>query len=122
MAKRTRQQKRQLTVGKLLAALLALWAVGAGLWFHYDFPLPEPLAEEITTVEKLAEEKLPGVWSALSDRLTALLEKPEEQPDAPEEPAAVTLDTLPDYDGSPYVELYNGQPSFTEEEQIGTAS
>ena len=60
MAKRKRQQKRQLTVGKLLAALLALWAVGAGLWFHYDFPLPEPLAEEITTVEKLAEEKLPG--------------------------------------------------------------
>ena len=112
MAKRKRQQKRQLTVGKLLAALLALWAVGAGLWFHYDFPLPEPLAEE----------KLPGVWSALSDRLTALLEKPEEQPDAPEEPAAVTLDTLPDYDGSPYVELYNGQPSFTEEEKIGTAS
>ena len=47
MAKRKRQQKRQLTVGKLLAALLALWAVGAGLWFHYDLPLPEPLAEEI---------------------------------------------------------------------------
>ena len=122
MAKRKRQQKRQLTVGKLLAVLLVLWAVGAGLWFHYDLPLPEPLAEEIGTVEKLAEEKLSGVWAALSDRLAALLEKPEEQPDAPEEPAAVTLDTLPDYDGSPYVELYNGQPSFTEEEKIGTAS
>ena len=118
MAKRKRQQKRQLTVGKLLAVLLALWAVGAGLWFHYDLPLPEPLTEEIKTVEKLAEEQLAGVWTALSDRLTALLEKP----DAPEEPAAVTLDTLPDYDGSPYVELYNGQPSFTEEEKIGTAS
>ena len=75
MAKRKRQQKRQLTVGKLLAALLVLWAVGAGLWFHYDLPLPEPLAEEIKTVEKLAEEKLSGVWTALSDRLTALMEK-----------------------------------------------
>ena len=122
MVKRKKQQKRQLTVGKLLAALLVLWAVGAGLWCHYDLPLPEPLAEEIETVEKLAEEKLSGVWVALSDRLAALLEKPEEEPDAPEEPAAVTLDTLPDYDGSPYVELYNGQPSFTEEEKIGTAS
>ena len=71
MAKRKRQQKRQLTVGKLLAALL---------------------------------------------------EKPEEQPDAPEEPAAVTLDTLPGYNGSPYVELYHGQPSFTEEEKAGTVS
>ena len=122
MAKRKRQQKQQLTVGKLLAALLVLWAVGAGFWFHYDLPLPEPLAEEIKTVEVLAEEKLSGVWTALSDRLAALLEKPEEQPDAPEEPAAVTLDTLPSYDGSPYVELYHGQPSFTEEEKAGTAS
>lgn len=121
MAKRKRQQKQRLTVGKLLAVLLALWVAGAGLWHHYDLPLPGPLAEEIETVEQLAGEKLSEAWAALSDRLTALLEKPEEQPDALEEPA-VTLDTLPDYGGSPYVELYNGQPSFTEEEKDGTAS
>ena len=122
MAKRKKQQKRQLTVGKLLAVLLALWIAGAGLWFHYDLPLPDPLAEEIKTAKQLAGEKLYEAWAALSDRLTALLEKPGEQPDASEGPAAVSLDTLPDYDGSPYVELYNGQPSFTEEEKAGTVS
>ena len=121
MAKRKRQQKRQLTVGKLLAVLLALWVAGAGLWHHYDLPLPGPLAEEIETVEQLAGEKLSEAWAALAARLTALLEKPEEQPDALEEPA-VTLDTLPDYGGSPYVELYNGQPSFPAEEKAGTVS
>lgn len=124
MAKRKRQQKQRLTVGKLLTVLLALWIAGAGLWRHYDLPLPEPLAEEIEITEKLAGEKLSGIWTTLSDRLAALLEQPEpqEQPNTPEEPAAVTLDTLPDYDGSPYVELYHGQPAFTEEEKAGTAS
>ena len=124
MAKRKRQQKQQLTVGKLLAMLLALWVAGAGLWHHYDLPLPEPLAEEIEIAEKQVGEQLSSIWNALSDRFAALLEQPEpkEQPDTSEEPAAVTLDTLPDYDESPYVDLYHGQPSFTEEEKAGTAS
>lgn len=127
MAKRKRQQKQRLTVGKLLAVLLALWVAGAGLWRHYDLPLPEPLAAEIETAEKLIGEKLVWVRAVLEDRLAALLEQPEPQEPtdastAPETPAAVTLDTLPDYDGIPYVELYDNQPSFTEEEKAGTAS
>lgn len=122
MAKRKKQHKQQLTVGRLVVILLLLWAVGAGIWRHYDLPLPDLLAEEIETAEKLAGEKLGGVRAALESRLASLFEKPEEQPEAPEKSAAVTLDTLPDYDGIPYVELYDNQPSFTEEEKAGTVS
>ena len=122
MAKRKKQHKQRLTVGRLVVILLLLWAVGAGIWRHYDLPLPDSLAEEIETAEKLAGEKLGRVRAALESRLASLFEKPEEEPETPEKSAAVTLDTLPDYDGIPYVELYDNQPSFTEEEKAGTVS
>lgn len=120
MAKR--RKKRKSKAGSLLALLLALCVAGAALWHHYELPVPETLAQRALTVRTLAAEKLAEVRSGLADLLKKLPPELREPLVPPEEDAAVTLGTLPAYDGNPYVELDGNQPAFTEEEKAGTAS
>ena len=89
---------------------------------HYELPVPETLAERALTGRTLAAEKLAEVRSGLADLLKKLPPELREPLVPPEEDAAVTLGTLPAYDGNPYVELDGNQPAFTEEEKAGTAS
>ena len=60
-----------------------------------------------------------GLWRYYDLPLPGLL---TEEIKTTEKLAAVTLDTLPDYDGIPYVELDDNQPSFTEREKAGATS
>lgn len=122
MAKRRKKKKQQSQAGWVLLALLLLCTAAAGLWRSYDLPAPGGFVE----AGEQAEERLQGARSGLSDYLTALLEKMplelRELLTSPEEQAVITLDTLPDYDGSPFATLEGGQPSFTEEEKSASSS
>lgn len=126
MAKRRTKRKKQSHGGRILALLLVLCVAGAVLWRYCDLPVPAGLTERAEAAGDLAAEKLTEVRSGLSDWLADLLAKlpPElrERLTGPEARETVTLDTLPDYDGSPYVELHDGQPAFTEEEKAGVSS
>lgn len=106
--------------------LLVLCIAGAALWQYCELPVPAGLTAQAESVRDLAAEKLTKVRSGLSDWLADLLAKlpPElrERLTVGEERETVTLDTLPDYGGSPYVELNGGQPAFAEEEKAGTVS
>ena len=101
MAKR--RKKRKSKAGSRLALLLALCVAGAALWHHYELPVPETLAQRALTVRTLAAEKLAEVRSGLADLLKKLPPELREPLVPPEEDAAVTLGTLPAYDGNPYV-------------------
>ena len=126
MAKRRTKRKKQSQAGSILALLLALCVAGAALWRYCELPVPAGLTERVETVEDLAAEKLAearsGLWDWLEDLLAKLPPELRERLDLQQKRETVTLDTLPDYDGSPYVELNDGQPSFTEEQKAGTAS
>ena len=126
MAKRKTKRKKRPRGGSILALLLALCIGGAALWRYCELPVPDGLAAQAKTAGDLAAEKLAEARSGLSAWLADLLAKlpPElrERLIVQEERETVTLDTLPDYDGSPYVELNDGQPTFTEEQKAGKAS
>ena len=122
MAKRRNKRKGRVRFGRCLALLLALCVAGAALWHHYELPVPETLARQAQAVRTLTEKKLAEARSGLAELLEKLSQEQPEQPEPSEEPAGVTLDTLPDYDGSPYVELDGNRPAFTEEQKAGTAS
>ena len=106
--------------------LLALCIAGAALWRYCELPVPAGLTAQAKTLGDMAVEKLTEVRSGLSAWLSDLLAKlpPElrKQLTVQEERETVTMDTLPDYDGSPYVELNGGQPSFSEEQTTMTLS
>ena len=125
MAKRRRKRKRQ-SGGSILVMLLALCIAGAALWRYCELPVPAGLTAQAETLGDMAVEKLTEVRSGLSAWLSDLLAKlpPElrKQLTVQEERETVTMDTLPDYDGSPYVELNGGQPSFSEEQKTMTLS
>ncbi len=126
MAKRRTKRKKQPRAGRYLALLLALCVAGVALWRYCDIPVPTALTERAEAAGDLAAEKLTEARSGLSAWLADLLAKlpPElrERLTGLEERETVTLDTLPDYDSSPYVELNDGQPIFTEEEKAGVSS
>ena len=130
MAKRRTKRKKQTNGGRILALLLVLCVAGVALWRYCELPVPAGLPAQAEIVRDLAAEKLVEVRSSLSDWLADLLAKlPPElrerltvQEEHREEQNVITLDTLPDYGGSPYVELNDGQPSFTEEQKAETAS
>ena len=130
MAKRRTKRKKHSRGGGILALLLVLCIGGAILWRYCELPVPAVLTERTEVAGDLAAEKLTEVRSRLSDWLADLMAKmPPElreqlsvQEEHQEEQNVITLDTLPDYDGSPYVELYGGQPAFTEEQKAGTES
>lgn len=126
MAKRRTKRKKQSRGGGILALLLVLCIGGAVLWRYCELPVPAGLTAQAETLGDLTAEKLTEARSGLSDWLADLLAKlpPEirERLDLQQKRETVTLDTLPDYDGSPYVELNGGQPSFTEEQKTVTPS
>ena len=89
--------------------------------------LPESVQKPAEELFDRVEEQWGNVKSALSDRFSGLMEKlpekdekpQEEVPEASEsdEEVVITMDSLPEYAGEPYVILYGNQPSFSEQER-----
>lgn len=126
MAKGRKQQK----TGRgfpLLLALLCLFVAAA--YRQPEIRLPEPAEQRVETVLQQGKETLAQAKTSLGKHWAALLEQlPEdwreklpgrdtEESDETAEPEQITLENLPEYAGEPYVVLYGGQPSFTEEER-----
>ena len=100
MAKR---KKKQSGAGQIAALVLTLCVAGAGLWQYCGLPVP---------AHQTGED---GILTELLELLPAELRGWLGQ-------ETVTLSDIPDYDGSPYVELDGGQPAFTAEEKKETDS
>jgi DNA-entry nuclease len=90
--KRRKTSRKKLTPG--MAAALLLLCIGGTLLRWYTDGIPEALLPEETTATST-------VGAETSD--------------------VVTLDNLPAYSGDPYIELYNNQPEFSQEELTTTA-
>ena len=124
MAKGRKQQK----TGRgfpLLLALLCLFVAAA--YRQPEIRLPEPAEQRVETVLQQGKETLAQAKTSLGKHWAALLEQlpedwretpPDQEDEAADQTAGqITLENLPEYAGEPYVVLYGGQPSFTEEER-----
>ena len=111
----------------LLLALLCLFVAVA--YWQPEIELPEPVEQQMESLLQQGKETLNQAKTGLGKQWAALMEKiPEDWreilPDGDRENAdetagaeQITLENLPEYAGEPYVILYGGQPSFTEEER-----
>ena len=129
MAKKRKQQNKGCGF-PLLLALLCLFVAAA--YYQPEVKLPEPVEQRAATLLEQGKDTLTTAKDGLSKWLQELLallpedwrellpEKDEAADDGAEEPAEeeqITLENLPEYAGEPYVILYGGRPSFTEEER-----
>ena len=111
----------------LLLALLCLFVAVA--YWQPEIELPEPVEQQMESLLQQGKETLNQAKTGLGKQWAALMEKiPEDwreilsdgnRENADETAGAeqITLENLPEYAGEPYVTLYGGQPSFTEEER-----
>ena len=111
----------------LLLALLCLFVAVA--YWQPEIELPEPVEQQVESLLQQGKDTLNQAKTGLGKQWAALMEKiPEDwreilsdgnRENADETAGAeqITLENLPEYAGEPYVILYGGQPSFTEEER-----
>ena len=133
MAKGKQKQKKKRSSGcgfpLVLMALLCLF-VAAACW-KPEVKLPAPVQETVNTVGGQVEEQLANVGTVVSEqwnRLKGILSdmnlfrrEPEESPvPSDETETVITMDSLPAYEGEPYVILWGNEPSFTEEERTSS--
>lgn len=138
MARRKKKQKGSGKIALFLALLVIVSALLYRGWQNGKLTLPQSDGSVVSTIETFfdrirLEEKLSGLLERGKEMLVSLREKgqdawgdlfeKEEVPPAEEEPeeSVITLDTLPEYSGVPYVELEGNVPTFTEEELTVTA-
>lgn len=125
-----RKKKKQQKGSGKIALLLALVLIASALlyrgWKNERLHLPENSGSIIGIVEELLEQF--GVrerFGALFEEGARLFgelfakESHGEQTDSVEE-SVITLETLPEYHGIPFVELEGNLPAFTEEELTTT--
>lgn len=131
MAKKKKDQKRPSGFGFALAMFVLLSLFIATAYWQPEIRIPasvqKPTAEWVSRVE----EGWDTIKSALSEQFSGLMEKlpereenpqEEEVPELPDEESVITMDSLPEYAGAPYVILHGNQPSFTEKERTGVQS
>jgi len=75
----------------------------------------------IVTVREKGSDLIATIFKFRRGEAAGEQEPPAEQTPPAEEEPVYTLDTLPDYSGSPYVELEGNVPAFTEAELTTTA-
>ena len=133
MAKGKQKQKKKQSSGcgvSLLLLLLLCLFVAVAYW-KPEIKLPESVEERIETFGARAEEKWTDFREVAEEQWGRLKEKlpewqlprrdPEERPVPPDNAESeITMDSLPEYTGEPYVILYGNEPSFTEEERTMT--
>ena len=122
MAKRKKRQSKGCGFPVLLLLLCLFVAVA---YWQPEINLPEPVEQQAETLLQQGKAALTAAKKSVSKHWAALAEKiPEDwreklgnrDAETPEpEGEQITLETLPEYAGEPYVILYGGQPAFTEE-------
>lgn len=131
MAKKKKDQKRPSGCGfaLVMVALLSLFIAVA--YWQLEIKLPESVQKPATEWMGRVGDGWNRIKSTLSEQFSGLVEKlpekeeepkEEESPELPDEETVITLDSLPEYGGEPYVILYGNQPSFTEQERTGVQS
>ena len=128
--KKKKKQKQPSGCGFALVMLVLLSLFVAVAYWKPAINVPETLQKSVEEWADRAEEQWEKIRDLLSERFSALTELVpekdagfrEETAETPEEAAVITMDSLPEYAGEPYVILYENQPAFTEEERTCTQS
>lgn len=128
--KKKKKQKQPSGCGFALVMLVLLSLFVAVAYWKPAINVPETLQKPVEEWTDRAEEQWEKIRDLLSEKFSALTELVpekdagfrEETAETPEEAAVITMDSLPEYAGEPYVILYENQPAFTEEERTCTQS
>ena len=128
--KKKKKQKQPSGCGFALVMLVLLSLFVAVAYWKPAINVPETLQKPVEEWADRAEEQWEKIRDLLSEKFSALTELVpekdagfrEETAETPEEAAVITMDSLPEYAGEPYVILYENQPAFTEEERTCTQS
>ena len=128
--KKKKKQKQPSGCGFALVMLVLLSLFVAVAYWKPAINVPETLQKPVEEWTDRAEEQWEKIRDLLSEKFSALTELVpekdagfrEETAETPEDAAVITMDSLPEYAGEPYVILYENQPAFTEEERTCTQS
>ena len=126
--KKKKKQKQPSGCGFALVMLVLLSLFVAVAYWKPEINVPETLQKPVEEWTDRAEEQWEKLRDLLSEKFSALTELVpekdagfrEETAETPEEAAVITMDSLAEYAGEPYVILYGNQPAFTEEERTCT--
>ena len=126
--KKKKKQKQPSGCGFALVMLVLLSLFVAVAYWKPEINVPETLQKPVEEWTDRAEEQWEKIRDFLSEELSGLAELlpekdagfREETAETPEEAAVITMDSLAEYAGEPYVILYGNQPAFTEEERTCT--
>ena len=126
--KKKKKQKQPSGCGFALVMLVLLSLFVAVAYWKPEINVPETLQKPVEEWTDRAEEQWEKIRDLLSEKFSALTELVpekdagfrEETAETPEEAAVITMDSLAEYAGEPYVILYENQPAFTEEERTCT--
>lgn len=126
--KQKQQKKRSSGCGFPLLLLVLLCLFVAVAYWKPEVELPEPVQETVDAFGDHLKERFVDVREKLSEQWNRIEEKlpdlklPHTKPDEPSAPSdemetVITMESLPDYAGEPFVILYGNEPAFTEEEK-----
>ena len=125
MANKKKHSKKSSSGGGFLLLFILLCLFVATAYWKPEIPVPASVKEPVEKVIEVAERKLESLVSTVTDVWEQVKENlPEEESLEPSDEATsvVTMDSLPEYAGEPYVVLYGNEPLFTEEERTKTQS
>ena len=129
MANKKKHSKKSSSGGGFLLLFILLCLFVATAYWKPEIPVPASVKEPVEKVIEVAERKLESLVSAVTDVWEQVKENlPEEESQeeslepSDEATSVVTMDSLPEYAGEPYVVLYGNEPLFTEEERRKTQS
>ena len=129
MANKKKHSKKSSSGGGFLLLFILLCLFVATAYWKPEIPVPASVKEPVEKVIEVAERKLESLVSAVTDVWEQVKENlPEEESQeeslepSDEATSVVTMDSLPEYAGEPYVVLYGNEPLFTEEERTKTQS
>ena len=129
MANKKKHSKKSSSGGGFLLLFILLCLFVATAYWKPEIPIPASVKEPVEKVIEVAERKLESLVSTVTDVWEQVKENlPEEEfqeeslEPSDEATSVVTMDSLPEYAGKPYVVLYGNEPLFTEEERRKTQS
>lgn len=129
MANKKKHSKKSSSGGGFLLLFILLCLFVATAYWKPEIPIPASVKEPVEKVIEVAERKLESLVSTVTDVWEQVKENlPEEEfqeeslEPSDEATSVVTMDSLPEYAGKPYVVLYGNEPLFTEEERTKTQS
>lgn len=129
MANKKKHSKKSSSGGGFLLLFILLCLFVATAYWKPEIPVPASVKEPVEKVIEVAERKLESLVSTVTDVWEQVKENlPEEESQeeslepSDEATSVVTMDSLPEYAGEPYVVLYGNEPLFTEEERTKTQS